>query len=310
MLENRQKNEQGIISVFSLLDWAESFLVDRKAGGLSLNTVDFYGKKLRKFIQFCQLNQVQDIQDLDATSIRKYILWLEELHHNPGGIHAHYRVLRTFLYWYERENDLDGWSNPIKKVKVKLPKEEPLEPADINAVKAMMETCPKDFTGSRDRAMLLMLLDTGLRASELLDLNCAHVNPISGSLQIMKGKGGKYRMVYLGKKSRIALRAYLKYINDPSKALFLGIHGERLTYTGLRMVLRRRAKAAGVPYQSPHSFRRLFALEMLRNGTDVFSLQLLMGHADLQVLRRYLKQVSSDLQEVHHRASPVDQSRI
>ena len=117
-------------------------------------------------------------------------------------------------------------------------------------------------------------------------------------------------MVYLGKKSRIALRTYLNCLKNFNGPLFIGIHGERLTYTGLRMILRRRANSAKVPYQSPHSFRRLFALEMLRNGTDVFSLQLLMGHADLQILRRYLKQVGSDLQEVHHRASPVDRSRI
>ena len=71
------------------------------------------------------------------------------------------------------------------------------------------------------------------------------------------------------------------------------------------MLLRRRSNKAGVAYQSPHSFRRLFALTMLRTGTDIFSLQLLMGHVDLQVLRRYLKQVSADLQEAHLKASPV-----
>ncbi len=117
--------------------------------------------------------------------------------------------------------------------------------------------------------------------------------------------GSKSRTVYLGRKSRIALRRYLSKKGN-HRALFINICKERLGYSGLRMMLQRRALKAKVEYQSPHSFRRYFALEMLRNGVDIFSLQLLMGHADIQVLRRYLKIVSQDLLEVHRRASPVD----
>jgi len=306
MPKNRQTDEQRIISVFSLLEWAEAFILDRKASGLSPNTIVFYRNKLKKFIEFCSLNQVHDIQELNAKNIREFLLWLENQGHNKGGVHAHFRVLRSFLYWYELENDLTGWANPIRKVKVKSPKDEPLDPADIDAVKTMIGTCSSDFTGLRDKVILLMLLDTGLRASELLALDVNNVNPINGVLQIIHGKGDKFRTAYLGKKTRLALRSYLSIRRNEGGALFLTICGERLTYTGLRMLLKRRAKKAKVAYQSPHSFRRLFALQMLRNGIDIFSLQLLMGHADLQILRRYLKQMNSDLQEAHNKASPVD----
>ena len=88
------------------------------------------------------------------------------------------------------------------------------------------------------------------------------------------------------------------------------VNKERLGYSGLRLKLQRRAQKAGVAHQPPHSFRRYFTLEMLRNGVDVFSLQLLMGHADIQVLRRYLKQVNQGLLEVHRKASPVDNWRL
>ena len=81
----------------------------------------------------------------------------------------------------------------------------------------------------------------------------------------------------------MALRSYLKIKGKTDGSLLVSIHGERLTYTGLRLLLKRRAKKAEVVFQSPYSFRRLFALEMLRNGIDVFSLQLLMGHSDLQI---------------------------
>ena len=237
-------------------------------------------------------------------------MWLETKGHNKGGVHAHFRVLRSFLYWYEDENDYTDWVNPIQKVKVKRPRQDPLEPADIKAVKAMLDVCENDYTGVRDRLILLMMLDTGLRAAELLALNFENVNHITGTLQIMHGKGDKFRVVYLGKKSRIALRSYYRRIKHNEGALIVGVHGERLTYTGLRLLLKRRARKAGVAYQSPHSFRRLFALTMLRNGIDVFSLQLLMGHADFQMLRRYLKQAGSDLQEAHNQASPVDKWKL
>lgn len=82
--------------------------------------------------------------------------------------------------------------------------------------------------------------------------------------------------------------------------------GDRLTYSGLRQVMRRRAIAAGVPVPSLHSFRRAFALACLRGGMDVYSLQRLMGHADLTVLRRYLLQTEGDLQVAHAKSGPVD----
>ncbi len=156
MLEDRQTDEQRIISVFSILEWAEAFIMDRKARGLSPNTTDFYRKKLNKFIEFCNLNQVHDIQELNAHHIRQYLLWLETNHHNKGGVHAHFRVLRSFLHWYELENDLMGWANPIRKVKVKSLRKEPLEPADISAIKAMIGVCGNDFTGLRGKVILLM----------------------------------------------------------------------------------------------------------------------------------------------------------
>ena len=101
---------------------------------------------------------------------------------------------------------------------------------------------------------------------------------------------------------------YMRHRQDvgPSTPLWVTVRGTRLTYSGLRQIVRRRATKAGVPVPSLHSFRRAFALYALRNGADIYSLQRLMGHSDLTVLRRYLKQTEADLQEAHRKAGPVD----
>ena len=103
------------------------------------------------------------------------------------------------------------------------------------------------------------------------------------------------------------MRAYLRMRNDRSPALFISIHRERLTYDGLNQLLERKAKTAKLD-QKPtlHSFRRAFAINMLRAGVDIFALQWLMGHADLQVLRRYLAQNDQDNQLAHMQGGPVD----
>lgn len=304
------KSEQWIIAdLDNILSWIEAFILDRKSRNYSIGTIKFYKYKLEKFYDYCQAQKTFQVKEIQPTLLRNYLIWLKEQGHNEGGQFTFYRAVKTFLKWYQVENDLIEWSNPIDKVKFHLPKIEPLEPASMNAIKGMMGVCKPNFTGKRDKAIILMLLDTGLRASELLALDKINLNPISGVVQVIQGKGRKFRHVYLGRKTRIALRRYLN-MHKHGNPLFISVNKERLTYSGLRMMLQRRAKQAGEIYQSPHSFRRLFALEMLRSGVDIFTLQLLMGHSDIQVLRRYLKQVDGDLQAAHRKASPVDNWKL
>ena len=93
-----------------LLTWIEAFLVDRKAQGLSQGTITFYHNKLKLFTDYCEGQLITQITELDPNQIRWYLLYLEEKGHNPGGVHAAYRSLRTFLYWWEDKVKFDGWS--------------------------------------------------------------------------------------------------------------------------------------------------------------------------------------------------------
>jgi site-specific recombinase XerD len=289
-----------------LLIWVDAFIGDRKAQGLSPGTIYFYTKKLQLFLTYCNTKLITNIMEITPNDLRGYMLHLEYTGHNKGGRHACYRVLKTFLLWWENEIEPENWSNPIRKVKAPKLNKDILEPAEVKDIRAILETCNNDFYGLRDRAIILALVDTGARASELLSLDLVDINLATGSVMIHSGKGGKQRTVFLGRKSRKALRLYLKKRKQTNDAVWITKENNRLAYAGLRSIIRRRSERAGVECPQIHSFRRLFALTMLRNGVDVYSLQRLMVHADLQVLRRYLAQTDKDSMEAHRKGAPVD----
>jgi len=312
---NQKTQTQGIIRILTqedyLAEWVRRFLIDRKAQNLSPGTHGFYQKKLRLFLTYCDGQIITSISELTPTNLRQFLFYLEEKGHNPGGIHTFYRTLRTFLNWYEAEAEPEGWRNPIKKVKAPKVELEPIQPVELDTVSAMVKTCDHEsFTGTRDKAILFALLDTGARAAELLAFNLDDIDLGDGAILIRQGKGRKSRTVFIGKTTRKAIRAYLRRREDSGTALWVTREGGRLTYDGLRAILTRRAALAGVECPSLHDFRRAFALNMLRAGVDVYSLQNLMGHADLQVLRRYLAQTTEDSAQAHRMGSPVDNSRL
>jgi len=310
----KRTDTQGIL-LKSLVDddlktWLKAFLIDRKAQGVSEGTIHFYEVKFKSFIRYCEYEHIKYVQQITPTSIREYILWLEVAGHNPGGRHAHFRAIRSFLYWYENDAEPKDWKNPIKKVKAPIIPREPLEPVSIESINKLINTCSRGtFTNRRDKAILLSLLDAGARAGEFLKINLDDINQVMGDILIRAGKGGKPRTVFIGRQTRKSLRQYLGERNDNSPALWITnpTHGsDRLTYWGLRSMLIRRSKSAGIQAPSLHDFRRAFALAMLREGVDVYTLAKLMGHSTIDVLKYYLKQTTEDMAIAHSQHGPVD----
>jgi len=245
-----------------------AFLVDRQARGLAPGTVEFYAKKLRYLQTYLESRGVYHILEVTPDLLRQYLLHLGK-HHNPGGTHAAFRAMRTFLRWYEAEYEPDEWANPISKVAAPKVAEQPLDPVPLSDLKVMLATSERrTFTGDRDRAILLALLDTGCRASEFLALSLDDVNLRSGAVIIRKGKGRKFRTAFLGAKTRREVVRYLRH-RESGGPMWVTVQGTRLTYSGLRQIVRRRAAKAGVPTPGLHSFRRAFALTCLRAGMDV-----------------------------------------
>jgi integrase len=228
-------------------------------------------------------------------------LWLEERGNNPGGRHAYYRSVRAFLNFFEEEVEPENWRNPISKVAGPKVSGAPLKPASVGEVSKLLETCDRStFYGSRDKAIFLVLLDSGIRAGELLGIDLADLNQIDGSIQIRNGKGGKVRLVLIGKKARKAVRFWLRKRPRHPGPLFTKKNGEKLEYEGLRAMLERRSATAVISGVTLHDFRRAFCLAQLQAGVPETTIARLMGHANTQLIAVYAQQTTRHLREVFH----------
>jgi len=296
------------VSESDLSSETRAFLIDRQARGLSPRTIEFYEDKLDIVLGHLARQGVDQVTQIRPIHVRAMLVQLRETH-RPGGVHAIYRALRAFLRWWETEVEPQDWSNPLAKVPAPRVDDPPLDPVPLVDLRAMLATCQRrTFYGERDRAMMLFLLDSGLRRGELRALNVADITMVTGSVLVRRGKGGKARTAFIGSKTRRALIRYLRFRPDISDAapLWVTIEGTRLSCNGMREILLRRAKRAGVPATSLHAFRRAFAISALRAGCDLITLQRMLGHSSLAVINRYLRQVEEDLRVAHEKVGPVD----
>lgn len=287
-----------------------SFLIDRQARRCSQRTIQYYQFELEKFKSFLQSINITTFTELTTTHIRQYLIELSQIR-NPGGCHAAYRAIRAFLLWFANEIDDPSIQRLIQKVPPPKITNQPIQGISIVNFQSLLDTCDKSFTGLRDRAILLTLLDTGIRLREFTNLNLSDLDLQTGDLIIRSGKGNKDRTVFIGAVTRREIIRYLRiipaeYKNSPKSPLWQTENGKRLKPSGLRQILRRRCQKAGIPEQSAHDFRRAFALQSLRNDINPLILQNLMGHSDLKTTQRYIALAKEDLRSAHQRSSPVD----
>lgn len=297
-----------ITSITELRLLVGDFLSERRARGLTDSTIKYYRDKMEMFLRYCEARNVGTMAELNTAFLRAYINEMAATH-SPGGNHALFRALHAYLTWYQSDVAEDTWKNPMARIKAPKKSDAKLDPADFETVKAMMKVCDRrTMLGARDYCWLIVLLDTGVRSEELLDINVEDVSLINYSINIREGKGRKQRYVYFGKRCADAIRAYLKLHPTRKGALFVveGPSGMRLQYAGLRKRKNDLADAAGVPRPKLHGFRRLFALSMLRSGTDIMTLGRLLGHTDRYVIGRYLNVTEDDAQRAHRSGGPAD----
>jgi site-specific recombinase XerD len=163
----------------------------------------------------------------------------------------------------------------------------------------------------RNRAILLVLLDTGLRATELCELHIKNVDLNNRHLLVL-GKGSKERVIPF---SAVTSQAIWRYMSTRPKDLandflFVTAEGQPLDRSGLSKLVRRIAQRAGVAKAHPHRFRHTFAISFLRNGGNAYALQMMLGHSTMEMVKRYLALAQADVEAAHRQASPVANWRL
>ena len=243
----------------------KAFIQDRIMSGLSSRTIDFYEQKLAKL--------PQDISVLGLTKedIQKLLF---SLSCQQGGKQAHLRAFKAFFSWAEENKVIN--TNPCRKLTLKAPK--PLRYAvPIEDIATLLEAC----TSVRDKLVVALLADTGLRLSELASIQTVDIDFGKRVIKIW-GKGSKQRVVRYGDLSAQLMDEYESSDN------LLG-----MTPNAIRLMLDRLGKSTGIKCNA-HSFRRTFATESVRNGMNLFHVQSLLGHSSLTMTRIYAEQVNSE----------------
>ena len=280
------------------------FLLDGQARNLSEKTLRTYEQQLTWFIDYVDSLVITHIGDVRPDHLNGYLVNLQTRGWAPASQHVAFRTLRTFFRYCQFDGLLV--ENPMERVRApKIPEKElpAFTEEEVKKVLAGAST-------QRDRAIVLCLLDTGCRANELLAWNIGDVNAQTGVVKLHKTKGRKERVVYLGitaRKELLKLYAFDFDDLEPTAPVWRSHNtGERLTYYGLAIMLRKLGTSTNIRPCNPHRFRRTFALWSLRNGMNIYALQRLMGHSDITILRRYLALVETDLRTAHERFGAVD----
>ncbi len=301
--------------IFPLSGWIEGFILSVEAANRSPRTVQFYRGHLRNFAWWADQQGYRELAALEPRALRLFIRylqttderWASDWHRSkvalsPSSVHGYVRSLKAFCTWLVEEGELE--ETPFRKVKTpSVPKRQPV-PLTDEELQALLAACPRnELAGVRDAALILVLLDTGLRLSEVLRIQPDSITP-TGSLRII-GKGDKERTVQVGTKARRALSRYRSHRQDSLPCMWVGKAGP-LGIEGVSKILKRRSREAGIRPVNPHLLRHTFAVRWVRSGGDLFTLQRLLGHTTLQMVSRYVNLADADLADKHRRHSPAD----
>lgn len=246
------------------------------------------------------------LEKTDYLTIRKYLAKLKEKNLSVRTVNRRLSALRSFFRFLTREGFLK--TNPI--LSISGPKQEKHLPLFLTEeeVKKLIESAwPKDKSDERvlrDRAILETFYSTGIRISELAGLNAEDIDFIGGIVKVM-GKGRKERIVPIGESALSAIRAYLGKRGEGTDALFLNKSKKRITTRGIRKIVGKYLRAAGMKQGvSAHTLRHSFATHLLNRGADLRSVQELLGHASLSTTQIYTHLTTEKLKNVYDKTHP------
>ncbi len=324
----KRRNDMTKRDPIELAALVKHFELFNRTEGKSPRTIVWYNMVLRQFQRFLQLNgKSTELDGLDEMAVREFIAYLQQKKRGEGNpymppseaglasmtIQDYVRTLKVFFNWLARE----GYTSENRLARLRLPKAtskvaEILTPQEVDQI--LRCTDPATRRGARDHSMLLLLLDSGLRCSELIGFALQDINIEAGYLKVL-GKGAKERIVPFGTTAQRALLRYSLHFrpqpfNPAVHNFFLAPDGRPLTYEGARMIIKRVARRSGVKRLHAHLCRHTFATNYLINGGDIFSLQQILGHSTLEMVRRYVSLASAHVTVQHKKFSPMDMMKL
>jgi site-specific recombinase XerD len=307
--------------MLELRNLISGFKICCQTEGKSPKTIEWYDAFLSRFGAFLGSNRFPTrIFEIKREHIRRFIIYLQaearvprtDKSLSPATIQGYVRTLKVFFSWVKREGYIDISimdGIPIPKAPTRV-----INTFTSDQIARLIEICHQS-NGSKYRnlAIILLLLDSGLRVSELTGVNLKDLDLSDGCITVRKGKGNKGRIVPIGSLVNKVLWKYVSFyrpqpLTQKIDNLFLTENGLSLTKSGVQQMLRRfgrHARISGVRC-SPHTFRHTFAKNYLLNGGDIFSLQKILGHSSMASVRMYLNLFAVDIKRQHQRFSPVD----
>src|SRR5215216_1639720 len=244
-----------------LKDSFTDFILSRQAMNCSHATLEFYKYTAGVFLAWAEKQSVTNPTEVKARHVRQYLAEMASGGKKDTTVHDHARAIRTLIHFWEKENYI---SEPIEFQMPKLAKKR-LPVVSADELQTILKACRV-----REKALLLLMVDSGLRRAETINLTWGDVDISSGLLRVRLGKGKKDRSAVIGAVTRRALLQYrrtLKNVSD-NAPMFQTQEGGRFTSDGFIQIFHRLTARTGI-YLSPHALRRTFVIMSLRNGMDV-----------------------------------------
>jgi integrase/recombinase XerC/integrase/recombinase XerD len=269
----------------------EGFLLECQARRLSSHTIADYRGTLNKFLKHCGNIAIDKIEGaqisafLGAQNVKKKTV----INYHIG--------LSALWTWALKQDYVDRHVvRMVEKPKASIVMIEPFTEIEIRALLQAIRQAPY-----RNRALLLLLIDTGLRVSEIAEMSKGNIDFSKRHIKV-RGKGDKERFVPFSPRTGTALFAHVSTFDGDTP-----FGGSRFS---IAQYLKRLGKRAGVQKVHPHRFRHFFAISALRNGMNIYVLQEILGHSTLDMVKRYVALAQTDLDDSHRKASPVEAMKL
>ncbi|MFC3211382.1 site-specific tyrosine recombinase XerD [Planomicrobium okeanokoites] len=292
----------------ALDDYLQFLRVERQ---LAANTLTSYERDLKSYLQYLkEVEQLDSLRNVERVHILNHLSHLKETTMSSRTVARHISSIRSFHQFLIRERIVD--KDPT--IHLEMPQMDKKLPnvLSIEEVDALIEAPDTSkANGKRDQAMLELLYASGMRVSECINLDMEDVNLTMGFVRCF-GKGGKERIIPLGKSALASCKDYLSGPRSElaktgvtTDALFINQRGKRLTRQGFWKLLKQHAQKAGIQKElTPHTLRHSFATHLIENGADLRAVQEMLGHADISTTQIYTHVSKTRLKDVYSQFHP------